>query len=105
MLDRLEKRGLIARLRSQTDRRVVMLTLTPRGKAVLESILPRVVDFWNGVLADFSHSEIRLLIGLLSRLAATAECQRESEIRARRGRVRRRPHESHERRPRQRKIS
>ena len=59
MLDQLEKRGLIARLRSETDRRVVSLSLTPRGRALVESLLPRIVDFWNELLRDFSHAEIK----------------------------------------------
>ena len=34
LIDRLAAKGLVERLRSATDRRVVMLTLTPAGEAV-----------------------------------------------------------------------
>jgi DNA-binding MarR family transcriptional regulator len=78
MLDQLEKRGLVMRARSETDRRVVALTLTAKGRAMVESLLPRVVDFWNGLLSDFGHAEIRQLIALLTRLAAAAEGRREN---------------------------
>ena len=77
MLDQLEKRGLIARTRSETDRRVVSLSLTARGRAMVEMLLPRVVDFWNDTLGDFSHAEIRQLITLLTKLAVSAENKRD----------------------------
>jgi len=78
MLDQLEKRGLVTRARSETDRRVVALALTAKGRALVESLLPRVVDFWNGLLRDFGHAEIRQLIGLLTRLTEAAEGRRET---------------------------
>jgi DNA-binding MarR family transcriptional regulator len=72
MIDQMEERGLIARLRSDADRRVVMLTLTPKGAALVESVLPRVVEFWNKLLGGFNHVEVKTLIKLLSRLTAAA---------------------------------
>ncbi|HEX4269896.1 MAG TPA: MarR family transcriptional regulator [Rhizomicrobium sp.] len=72
ILDQLEQRGLIARLRSDADRRVVMLTLTPRGGEMVERLIHKVVDFWNSLLGDFSHGEIKTLIKLMSRLVTAA---------------------------------
>lgn len=76
ILDELEGRGLITRARSETDRRVVALTLTTKGLSTVENLLPRVVEFWNGLLGDFSHPEVKLLIKLLTRLVAAAGEQR-----------------------------
>ena len=78
MLDELEERDLISRARSETDRRVVSLSLTTKGLGVVETILPRVVEFWNGLLADFSHLEVKLLVKLLNRLVDAADGQRGS---------------------------
>ena len=72
ILDQLERRGLIARQRSEADRRVVTLTLTPRGADLVESLMPRVVEFWNELLGGFSHAEIKTLIRLLTRLVTAA---------------------------------
>jgi DNA-binding MarR family transcriptional regulator len=72
ILDQLERRGLVARLRSDTDRRVVMITLTPRGAETVERVMPKVVAFWNGLLGGFNHAEIKTLIGLMTRLVAAA---------------------------------
>jgi DNA-binding MarR family transcriptional regulator len=38
LVDRLEQRGLVKRSRSQTDRRVAYVELTPRGRSVLERL-------------------------------------------------------------------
>jgi DNA-binding MarR family transcriptional regulator len=78
ILDQLEERGLIARQRSVSDRRVVSLTLSAEGRTLIESLMPRVVDFWNAMLGDFSHEEIRTLIKLLTRLTAAAESRRKA---------------------------
>ncbi|HEY2836834.1 MAG TPA: MarR family transcriptional regulator [Rhizomicrobium sp.] len=73
ILDELEERNLISRVRSETDRRSVTLSLTSQGLALVETLLPRVVEHWNTLLGDFSHTEIKLLIKLLTRLTlATA---------------------------------
>lgn len=84
ILDELEERGFVTRARSETDRRVVALTLTTKGLGVVETLLPRVVDFWNELLGDFSHLEIKLLVKLLGRLVEAADDQR-SAPRRRRG--------------------
>jgi len=73
LIDQLVERGLVARRRSETDRRVVTLALTPHGGELVEELAPRVMEFWNGLLSGFTHGEIDTLIALLTRLAVTAE--------------------------------
>ena len=77
ILDELEQRDLITRARSETDRRVVSLSMTPQGLALIEKLLPRVVEHLNALLGDFSHLEIKLLVKLLTRLAAATENKRD----------------------------
>lgn len=43
VLDNLEKRGLVHRERSSTDRRQVTISLTPEGEAMIERLFPRHV--------------------------------------------------------------
>lgn len=86
ILDELEQRDLIARMRSETDRRVVSLSMTPQGLALVETLLPRVVAHWNELLGDFSHLEIKQLIKLLTRVTQAAEGKRDAQ--ALRGRKR-----------------
>jgi DNA-binding MarR family transcriptional regulator len=73
LIDQMEKRGLVTRQRSESDRRVVTLTLAPRGRALVEALAPRVMNFWNKLLSGFTHAEIDTLIGLLTRLVLAAE--------------------------------
>lgn len=68
MLDRLEEKRLIQRVRSQEDRRVVEVRLTSLGKALLprlrksgEAVLARMVD-------GFTPEEVALGKGLLRRM-------------------------------------
>ena len=73
LVDHLEKRGLVTRKRSTTDRRVVHLAMTPEGKAATKTLTPSTMNFWNEMLEDFSPSEAEMLIGLLSRLLQKME--------------------------------
>ena len=75
LLDQLEQRGLIERSRSKHDRRVVELSLTRQGHAMLESLIPLAVDKLNDALAEFSAAEFRELLRLLDKLIGTLEAK------------------------------
>ncbi|CAM2144419.1 MarR family transcriptional regulator, transcriptional regulator for hemolysin [Pararobbsia alpina] len=68
LLDRLEKRGLLVRVRSQDDRRVVKLRLTEQGSEFAErmpAIYEEVVD---RLLRGFAPDEVSLLRSMLKRM-------------------------------------
>ncbi len=73
IVDHLEARGLVSRSRSQTDRRVVHIALTPEGEAVTKALSTPTIAFWNEMLADFSHDEAAQLVALLARLLRSME--------------------------------
>jgi DNA-binding MarR family transcriptional regulator len=73
LIDQMVKRGLVTRERSQSDRRSVKLAITARGRDLVEALAPRVMDFWNQTLSDFTHAEIDTLIALLTRLVIASE--------------------------------
>jgi DNA-binding MarR family transcriptional regulator len=73
LIDQLVERKLVTRSRSETDRRVVTLGLTPRGSDLVEALAPRVMNFWNELLSGFTHAEIDTLIDLLTRLVIVTE--------------------------------
>jgi DNA-binding MarR family transcriptional regulator len=72
MVDRLEEKGFVRRVRSQADRRVVHLELTAAGKALRPMITPRVVKVLNRHLSGFSREELEVLKNLLRRILANA---------------------------------
>jgi DNA-binding MarR family transcriptional regulator len=68
LIDRLAAKGLVERLRSATDRRVVTLTLTPAGEAVAAHIPQVLAEVNNSYLRGFSRDEWQLLKQLLRRM-------------------------------------
>ncbi|MBE7940748.1 MULTISPECIES: MarR family transcriptional regulator [Ramlibacter] len=72
MLDRLEAKGLVRRERSQTDRRVVNLALTPEGRERAQKIPAVLCGVQNNHLRGFSKDEWELLRGLLRRILDNA---------------------------------
>lgn len=77
-IDRLEAKGLLSRLRSTHDRRVVQLSLTSAGCALTDSVLPLLAEVLDAHLQGFSDAECELLIGLLQRMLANGERLREA---------------------------
>lgn len=73
LIDQLEARGFVTRTRSTADRRVVNLKLLPAGKAMAKRLAPRLMNFWNRMLTDFTAAEAATLIDLLTRLSDRVE--------------------------------
>jgi DNA-binding MarR family transcriptional regulator len=68
MLDRLERKGLIRRVRCSEDRRVARLALTDEGKSVYPQLVEHAAAVLNRHLRGFSAAEVRQLEGLLQRM-------------------------------------
>ena len=81
LVDQLESRGLLTRSRDKTDRRVINLSLTVEGRAVAAALTPRLIDMWNGILEDFSRSEISTWIAMTQRMVASLESPPVEKIR------------------------
>jgi DNA-binding MarR family transcriptional regulator len=69
MLDRLEAKGLVERVRSEADRRVVHLRLTPSGDSVAKKVPFVLASVNNDFLRGFSEAEWKQLRRLLGRMA------------------------------------
>ena len=70
ILDRLQKNGLTRREKSPTDRRSVVVTLTPEGQATLDDA-PELLQA--GFLREFSKLALWEQTGLISALQRVAE--------------------------------
>jgi DNA-binding MarR family transcriptional regulator len=71
-LDRLEAKGLVRRIRSSEDRRVVNLELTEEGRATAKAIPAALCRVQNAHLRGFTEAEWQLLKGMLRRILDTA---------------------------------
>jgi len=70
LLDRLEAKGLVARVRSSEDRRVVNIELTPEGRATAKQIPAVLCKVQNAFLQGLSVAEWQQLKDLLRRILA-----------------------------------
>jgi MarR family transcriptional regulator, multiple antibiotic resistance protein MarR len=68
MIDRLERKGLVRRVRCPDDRRVVKLALSDEGKAVYPKLIASAAAVTNRHLEGFSKPEAQQLEGLLQRI-------------------------------------
>ena len=71
-LDRLETKGLVKRVRSSEDRRVVNVELTDEGRATARKIPAVLCRVQNAHLRGFSHDEWQLLKSMLQRILDSA---------------------------------
>jgi DNA-binding MarR family transcriptional regulator len=70
LLDRLEKKGFVVRTRSDADRRMVKLELTPQGHDAARQLPSLGAAVLNEQLRGFSAAEHATLIELLARFIA-----------------------------------
>jgi len=71
VIDRLEGRGLLRRSMSALDARVRLVTLTEKGRALLENLMPSVMRAQRRMLAPLSRSERGEFMRMLDKLVAT----------------------------------
>jgi hypothetical protein len=62
------KAGLVKRTRDRKDRRVVIVSFTEKGKAVVEPAIPEGWEFIHQVLLPLSHDDQRALASMLETL-------------------------------------
>jgi DNA-binding MarR family transcriptional regulator len=68
MLEGLAGAGLVTRERSERDRRVVLISLTARGRTLVEHRRAQLQPRWRAALAGFSDEELRVAARVLERL-------------------------------------
>ena len=68
LIDRLEKRGLLTRVRGSEDKRVARLDLTPRGLVIAAQIPGIFTDICDNLLSGFTPEEAEFLRRVLRRV-------------------------------------
>lgn len=73
LLDRLAARGLVDRNRDDRDRRIVRVTLTAKGREILDPIDGPLLAAHRRAMACLDQGELRSLIELLERIRASLD--------------------------------
>jgi DNA-binding MarR family transcriptional regulator len=68
MLDHLVDELLVVRLRSDEDKRIVLTSLTPRGKAIVAERRAQMEPRWRDAMSEFSETELQTATAVLDRL-------------------------------------
>jgi MarR family 2-MHQ and catechol resistance regulon transcriptional repressor len=77
VIDNLEREKLVERVRSETDRRVILVHLTEKGKALFDDIFPKHAEHVAILASALDPSEQRNLARLLKKLGLALQ-QREA---------------------------
>lgn len=73
IIDRLEKKGLVARVRSTTDRRAVYITATAKGRKLEATVGPRVEAIQSRIRATVSDREWKAMEKTLLKVASALD--------------------------------
>lgn len=85
VVDRLESKGLVRRVRDTQDRRRVMVELTDEARTRIFELYGPLVDVGVSLMARFSSDELRAMLEML-RLSRDAVERRAAEVLAERAR-------------------
>jgi DNA-binding MarR family transcriptional regulator len=79
MLEALTTAGLVARARSQQDKRIVLTSLTERGRALVAERHARWEPRWRAALAGFSDTDLLTAAAVLDRVAEMLDAEPSTE--------------------------
>lgn len=68
LIDRMEKNGVVVRVRDERDRRVVRVRMLERGKTIIRDVMKARQEYLAGILSTFSPEEVELIRKHLSKL-------------------------------------
>jgi DNA-binding MarR family transcriptional regulator len=72
LIDRLEKKGFVRRVRDGQDRRKVIVEVVPDKLAELGKVFGALPEVFNALLDDYSDDQLQLITGFIDRLTERA---------------------------------
>ncbi len=70
LIDRLIKEGLVKRCEDESDRRIVRVELTPKGKNTVTTVLANRKKTLAGIFKKVKESDKEVLLNIMERIAA-----------------------------------
>lgn len=68
LIDRMEKKELVTRMKDPNDRRVVRIQLLEKGEKIIDEVIKKRQNYLQDILGDYSADEVILLKDNLSKL-------------------------------------
>lgn len=68
IIDRLEKNGLVKRIKDKDDRRVVQIQLLAEGKSIISEVIKKRQLYLSEILSEYSQEDVRRLQSELAKL-------------------------------------
>lgn len=88
IVDRMEKKEMVTRLRSQEDKRVVTIVLTVSGKQQIYSILQKFLGYGQRIISSMTVEEIALIGTVIAKVTTLLQEVRLNEEHSTRPKVR-----------------
>jgi MarR family 2-MHQ and catechol resistance regulon transcriptional repressor len=82
IVDRLEREGLVVRRPSSTDRRVMLITLTPKGRRLRDTVNARHEALVEELIGSLGEPQLHSVLGLLGQISRNLETYLETRPRA-----------------------
>lgn len=79
IIDRMEREDLVKRERSTTDRRVVFIRLTDKGRKLASEIEVEPMELFRGALESLTRDDVRDLLRILNKLQKRVRARVTSE--------------------------
>jgi len=73
LLDRMEQKGLVKKIRDTKDRRLVFAVMTPKGRESLTACTQESLAIYNKLASAFSKEEMKEFYALLEKLMKNAD--------------------------------
>ncbi len=70
MIDRLIERKLVKKVMAADDRRSFLVSLTPRGEAIRNAIVPRIVSVLETACTGISRKDLAITVATLKKISA-----------------------------------
>ncbi|OAM87966.1 MarR family transcriptional regulator [Termitidicoccus mucosus] len=77
LIDTLERDGLVIRKPDPTDRRMMSVSLTPKGETLMKTALPGHMRIVTDLMAPLTAEEQKTFVALLRKIAAHADTLRD----------------------------
>jgi len=74
IIDRMQREGLVKRERSETDRRVIFIRLTERGRQLARSIEVEPMEIFRQALESLPEDDVQQLFRILGRVQDAVRC-------------------------------